>query len=88
MDTKEFFGDKVWEQPVSDEIAIDRSDYGIKTAGSYLYEYIGRNLYYTFDKLVCDEDREGFLQVMNESNEGKSFLVRLIRTDYERVVFT
>lgn len=87
MDTKEFFSDKVWEQPLSDEITVDRSDYGIKTAGSYLYEYIGGNLYYTFDKLICDEDREGFIQVMNESNEGKSFLVRLIRTDYEKEWF-
>lgn len=81
MDIKEFFRDKEWEQPVSDKITFNRDGFGIKTAGSYLYEYIGKNLYFTFDMLIYEEDRQGFLASIRDENVGKEFLIRLIRYD-------
>lgn len=81
MDTKELLSSKIWEQVSTDRLTVDRNDYTIKTAGSYLYEFIGKNLYYTFIQLVDENDREGVKQILAEGNEGKSFLARLTSAD-------
>lgn len=81
MDKKELLNGKVYEQAFTDRITVDRNDYGVKTAGSYLYEFIGKNLYYTFVQLVDKNDREGVMQILSENNEGKTFLARLINVN-------
>lgn len=81
MDTKELRLDRKWSDIVTDRITVLREDYAIQAAGSYLYEFIGTNLYFTFDKLVLDQDRDSFLEIMREGRTGAAYLLRLVNTN-------
>lgn len=48
----------------TNEITISRRSYDIVSADTSFYSFMGERLYYTFDRFVCEEDREFLLNVL------------------------
>lgn len=60
----------------TNEITISRTSHDIVSADTSFYSFMGDRLYYTFDRFVCEEDREFFVKCLNDKDR-QIFAVRL-----------
>ncbi|MBQ9120342.1 MAG: GGDEF domain-containing protein [Lachnospiraceae bacterium] len=62
-------------------LVIDRNNFDVLSADTSFYTYMGQSrLYYTFDCLVAEEDREMFVHRAKAADFG-NFYMRMIATD-------
>lgn len=68
------------------EIIVTREHYDILSADTEFYSFMGERFYFTFDRLIVEEDRELFSQQIAKCS-GDSFFMRLLDLDEHDVYF-